>query len=60
MLHSAKLQIMIVQRALQLELVITVNPGEKELHLQQPITTCQCPLFYFPLSKWSSLDIQGC
>lgn len=37
---------------------LTVNLGEKELHLQKPITTCHCPLFYFPLSKWSSLDTQ--
>lgn len=33
MLHSAKLQITIVQRTLQLELVLTVNLREKELHL---------------------------
>lgn len=44
MLHLAKVQIMkkvrkIVWRTLQSRLVLSVNLGENELHLQQPITT---------------------
>lgn len=58
MSHLAKAYIMkkvrkIVQRTLELRLVLSVNLEEKELHLQHSITICSCPSFYFLLSKCS-------